>query len=131
MILRIDYEVFRHTRIKSLFDPYSYQVFPENSVDRSENPELIVFPMVTRIMSMRAYVEELSNSKIKKSFVGLTDEEFWNLFWETFDDGGEILCGFERFEYNHALRMITEWCDENSIPYYIDKSDSFLHRLLS
>lgn len=131
MILRIDYEVFRHTRIKNLFDPYSYQIFSEDSVDRDENPDFIAFPVVTRMMSMKAYVENLSNRKLKNSFADLTDEEFWNLFWGTFDDGGDILCDFECFENNHALRIITEWCDENNIPYYIDKSDSLLLGLLS
>lgn len=131
MILRIDYEVFRHTRINSLFDPYSYHIYPEDAVDRDENPDFIEFPEVTRMMSMKAYFENLNNRKLKNGFEDLTDEEFWNFFWEIFDDGGDILCDFERFENNHALRIITEWCDENNIPYYIDKSDSLLLGLLS
>lgn len=131
MILRIDYEVFRHIHINSLFDPYSYRIYPEDAVDRDENPDFIEFPEVTRIMSMKAYIENLSNRKLKNGFEDLTDEEFWNYFWEIFDDGGDILHDFERFENNHALRIITEWCDENNIPYYIDKSDSLLLGLLS
>lgn len=131
MILCINYEVFRHTRVKSLFDPYSYQIFLEDHVDRDENPDYIEFPIVTRMMSMKAYVDNLSNKQMRSSFAGCTDKEFWDLFWDTFDDGGEILCDFERFEYNYTLKIIMEWCDENNIPYYINKSDSFLLKLLS
>ena len=49
-----------------------------------------------------------------------------NWFWGTVDDGGQILTDFRNFEVKYQLKKLTDWCEENSISYYVDKNDWYL-----
>ena len=56
-----------------------------------------------------------------------TDEKYFLvLFRGTVDDGGQNLTDYRIFEDKYSLKKITEWCEENGIKYYIDKSDWYI-----
>ena len=113
-----------------IFDLDSFLVCEKGTAEADAVAEPIIFPSVTRLEAQKAYVKRLDNKQLDRIFSDLNDEEYRNTFWNYFDDGGEKLLAFERFEKRYRLRKITEWCDENNIPYYFDKKDDLIHRIL-
>lgn len=126
-----EFEIIPSSNGRYLFDPFTYQIFPKDSVDSDNYADFLEYPLISRKESMHAFVESLNNKKLNKTFANLSDDDFADLFWGTFDDGGLWLTKFEKFQNKYTLVKLTEWCDNNSIPYYIDKSDSFMAGLVS
>lgn len=114
-----------------IFDWYSFSVCRKDSEEAEyiENP--IIFPAVTSLEAQKAYVKSLNNRRLNNIFNRLSDEEYSNVFWEYFDDGWQELGKYYKFEEKYRLNRIAEWCDENYIPYYFDKKDEFIRRILS
>lgn len=116
--------------ITFIFDPFSYLICEKGTEEADSVIEPIIFPSVTRLEAQKAYIKSLDNKKLNRIFDGLDDKEYWYTFWDYFDDDGDKLFSFEKFERLYTLKKITDWCDENNIPYYIDKKDDFIRWIL-
>ena len=134
MILTINEELYRFTfaerPVTYIFDPDSYLIC-ESGTDEAaavENP--ILFPSATRAEAQKAYIKSLDNKRLNHIFKGLDDREYWDTFWKYFDDGGLKFHDFNLFEDRYRLNMIISWCEENNIPYYLDKKDEFIKRII-
>lgn len=112
-----------------IFDPDSFAVCRKNSdeAEAVENP--IMFPSVTRAEAQKAYISFLNDPKLSAVFNGLGDKEYWDTFWNYFDDGGEKFAEFNRFEKYYRIKSITDWCEINNIPYYINNRDEFIRSI--
>ena len=133
MILKIDYEVFKLVRAESeqfWFDPYTYLIVDKVSDEAEFIEEPIPFPFIEKNEAEKAYTKTCGKST-RQFFESITDEkDFMNWFWGTVDDGGENLMGFRIFEDKYHLKKITDWCEENSIPYYVDKNDWYIKKFI-
>lgn len=130
MILRIDYDVVRHTYGKWLFDLDTFQFYEQNSEDAGLL--YLPFPTVSDYECKKAFLNKLNSiKKIPHKLIELLDKNFEYWFWNIVDDGDKILSEFDRFEKQYAVNEITKWCDENFISYYIDKSDDVLMYFLN
>lgn len=147
MILEINRDLFDYTdavemiwdepRLKVIYKQVTY-IFDTDSfiVCRKDSPEaaavenFIVFPAVERVDAQRAYVSLLNNRRLNNAFGNLDDKEFFDKFWNYFDDGGQKLHDFEMFEEYYRIKRIVQWCEENAIPYYLNKKDEFIKRAL-
>jgi hypothetical protein len=129
MILKIDCEVFKLVRAESeqfLFDPNTYLIVDKDSDEAEFIEAPIPFPFTEKNETAKAYTKTF-DKKTAQFFDSIKDEkEFMNWFWGTVDDGGEKLTHFRIFEDKYHLKKITDWCDENSIPYYVDKNDWYI-----
>ena len=137
MVLKIDSTVYGYTdkisdteSVAYIFDPDSFLIVEKGSNEADTVAEPLIFPSVTRSETQRAYVKSFDDKKLDHIFSDLDDKEYWDTFWNIFDDGGEKLIAFEKFERRYRIQKITEWCDENNIPYYIDKKDDFINWIL-
>ena len=113
-----------------IFDPDTYIICEKGTDEADAVAEPMIFPSVTRLEAQKAYIRSLDDKKLNRIFSDLDDKEYFDTFWNVFDDGGEKLVSFEKFERRYRLRKITDWCDENIIPYYIDQKDDFIRRIL-
>ena len=133
MILKIDYEVFRLVNAESekyIFDPDTFLVIDKNSDEAEFVESPIPFPFIAKCEAERAFTETLGK-KTAQFFENLTDEkDFMNWFWGTVDDGGQILINFRIFEDRYHLKKITDWCEENNIPYFVDKNDWYIKKFI-
>lgn len=146
MILEINEELYGFTfaeksfldlNNKVIYEPVTYLfdldtfVVCMSGTDETEAMErTIVFPAVTRAEAQKAYIKSLNNKKLNSIFYCLNDNDYWSTFWKYFDDGGEKLTTFNRFERYYRIKKIVDWCEENNIPYYINKKDQFIKCVL-
>lgn len=114
-----------------IFDWYSFSVCRKDSKEAESIENPIIFPAVTSLEAQKAYVKSLNNRRLNNIFNRLSDEEYSNVFWKYFDDGWQELGKYYKFEEKYRLNRIAEWCEENYIPYYFDKKDEFIRRILS
>ena len=133
MVLKIDYEVFKLVRVESeqfWFDHYTYLIVDKESDEAEFIETPIPFPFTEKNETAKAYTKTFGK-ELRQFFDGIKDEnEFMNWFWGTVDDGGQNLTNFRIFEDKYHLKKITDWCDENSIPYYVDKSDWYIKKFI-
>ena len=129
MVLKIDYEVFRLVRAESenfWFDPYSYIIVDKDSDEAEFIEDPIPFPFIEKNEVERAFTKTFGK-KLAQFFERITDEkDFIIWFWGTVDDGGQNLTDFRIFEVKYQLKKLTDWCEENSISYYVEKNDWYL-----
>lgn len=116
--------------ITYIFDPDSFIICRKDAPEAESVENPIVFPAVSRIEAQRAYVGALNNKKLQNDFKNLDDDKFWNLFWGYFDDGAQKLRDYEMFEEKYRIKRIVDWCEENYIPYFINKKDEFIKEVL-
>lgn len=127
MILCINYDIVSHTYGNWLFDLDTFQFYEKNSEEAEFLTNYLPFPTVIDYDCKKAFLNRLNNiKKIPHRLIELLDEDFEYWFWNIVDDGGSRLCEFDKFEKQYAVNKITEWCRENNIPHYIDKSDDLL-----
>ena len=120
---------FINEPVSYIFDPDSCIVC-ESGTDEAEAVENhIVFPYVTRMEAQREYIKSLDDNRINDIFKGLDEKEYWDTFWQYFDDSGEKFTEFNKFEKRYRINKIIKWCEENNIPYYIDKKDEFIKKI--
>ena len=112
-----------------IFDPNSYLICESGTDEASAVEDPIIFPSATRAEAQKAYIKSLNDKKIDRIFKDLDEKEYWDMFWKLFDDGGEKFYAFNMFEARYRLKKIISWCDENNIPYYVDKKDKFIKRI--
>lgn len=127
MILRIDYDVVSHTCGNWLFDLDTFQFYEKNSEDAEFLTNYLPFPTISDYDCKKAFLDKLNSiRKIPHRLIELLDKDFEFWFWNIVDDGDVRLNEFDRFEKQYSVNKIAKWCDDNNIPYYIDKSDDFL-----
>lgn len=127
MILCIDYNVVSHTYGNWLFDLDTFQFYEKNSKDVEFLTNYLPFPTVNDYNCKKAFLDKLnSTKKIPHKVMELLDKDFELWFWNIVDDGDDRLNEFDRFEKQYSVNKIINWCDENNIPHYIDKSDDLL-----
>ena len=67
-------------------------------------------------------MKSLNNRKLNKIFSEITsDDRYSEVFWKYFDDGWHNLTDIYRLEKKYRINRIIEWCEENYIPYYLNK----------
>ena len=113
-----------------IFDLDTFLVYPSENEEAKTVNRAIVFPSVTRAEAQKAYIKSLNNKKLNYIFKDLDDNDYWNTFWKYFDDGGEKLNDFNSFEEYYRMQTIIDWCEENNIPYWINKKDQFIKMVL-
>lgn len=132
MVLCIDYDIWSKAREDKeyVFDLDTYLICEKysNSEDFLTNP--ISFPKVDYIEAMNAYVKSMNSKKIESMFSGLSEEECKDWFWMQHYDSIENSDEDRYFITRFMLRTITEWCEENSIAYYVDRNDKTLKTVL-
>lgn len=133
MVLKIDYEVFKLVSVETetyYFDPDTYLIVDKTSNEAKFVEYPISFPFTAKYEAERAFIQTL-NKTLRQFFDRIKDEkEFENWFWGTVDDGGQNLRDFRIFEDRYQLKKITDWCEENNIAYYVDKSDWYIKKFI-
>lgn len=129
--------VFDDTKYKVLyrsvtyiFDPYSFIVLRSDTEEAKEVENAVVFAAVSDTEAQRAFVASLNNRRLARAFGNLDDNAFSNKFWQYFDDGGQKLSDYRSFEEYYRIKRIADWCEENYIPYYLDRSDKLTDRVM-
>ncbi len=112
--MRVEYR-----EIYYLFDPYSYIICRSDSDDAEYIEDAIRFPAIPQIEVMKAYVGQLNNRQLQKTFEMLNEQEYMGMFWNCFDDGFYTLNDVGDFERYYRYARIIEWCEHNHISYYI------------
>ncbi len=133
MNLEITEELCRYTFADKsdeyIFDPDSFIVCRVDSDEALSIECPVVFPAISQIEEMKAYVKQLNNTKIQHAFSHLTDEEYKEAFWKHFDDGGNNLMNVNQFEKYFRIKTIIAWCNDNGIPYFI--KDEYIKKALT
>lgn len=104
-----------------IFDAYSFSICRNDSDEAKAADDPIVFPAIAGIEAQRAYVKALNNRKLNNAFKNLDDDAFSKTFWHYFDDGRQRLGDYREFEEYFRIKKIIDWCEENSIPYYLSE----------
>ncbi len=133
MNLEITEELYRYTFAEKngeyIFDPDSFIVCRTGSDEASAIKYPVVFPAISQIEEMKAYVKQLNNTKIQHAFNHLTDEEYKEVFWKYFDDEGNNLMDVNQFEKYFRIKRIIDWCNDNGISYFI--KDEYIKKALT
>lgn len=132
MELEINHELYSCTFPPNVyvFDPYSFTICKKDSDESKSIDSPIAFPSIERIEAQRAYVDSLNNKQLNIKFKNISDGEYSTKFWHYFDDGWLKLNDYERFEDYYRIKKIVDWCEENYIPYFINRKDEFIKRVL-
>ena len=69
---------------------------------------------------MRAYVDTLSNPKLKTALSKIDDNDYVESFWKYYNVYPQLFDGFEDFQHEYALNKAKKWCEENSINYTVN-----------
>ena len=69
---------------------------------------------------MRAYVDTLSNPKLKTALAKIDDNDYVESFWKYYNVYPQLFDGFEGFQHEYALNKAKKWCEENSINYTVN-----------
>lgn len=66
---------------------------------------------------MRAFVESLTNNKLKLALSKIDSENYVESFWKYFNIYPEMSEGYNDFEDSYVLEKAKKWCNENGINY--------------
>lgn len=113
-----------------IFDPYSFIVLRSDTEEAKAVENAVVFAAVSDVEAQRAFVASINDRRLVQAFRDLDDDAFSNKFWRYFDDGGQKLSDYRCFEEYYRIKRIADWCDENYIPYYLDRSDKLTDRVM-
>lgn len=94
---------------------------PENVSQSSYLVSLGYIPyfVVTNEEVMRAYVDSLTNAKLKRALSNIDDDNYVDSFWKYFNVYPEVANGWDEFESKYVLDKAVKWCIENGIKYAI------------
>lgn len=79
----------------------------------------IPYFVVTNEEMVRAFVESVSNPKIKKALSHIDESNFVDSFWKYVNVYPELSNDLNTFEDKYILDKAIKWCDENGIKYVI------------
>lgn len=147
MVLEINEEIFLYTfageedfssakanqiygKTTYLFDLDTFTVCESGTDEARAAERTIVFPSLTRAQAQREYIKALDNKRLNHIFKNLDGKAYWDMFWKYFDDGADKFNAFNMFEDRLRIQKIVEWCDENNIPYYINKKDEVIRDIM-
>ena len=147
MVLEINEEIYLYTfagednfgsekanrgkeRTTYLIDLDTFTVCESGTDEARVAERTIAFPSLTRAQAQREYIKALDNKHLNHIFRNLDGKEYWNTFWKYFDDGADKFNAFNIFEDRLRIQKIVEWCDENCIPYYINKKDEVIKDIM-
>lgn len=65
---------------------------------------------------MHAFVDSLSNEKLKKAFAKIDEKDYVESFWKYFNIYPEM-SDYNEFEEKYLLEKAKKWCAENSVNY--------------
>ena len=132
MVLEINEEIYLYTfageedfgsaktnpykKTTYLFDLDTFTVYKSGTDEARAAERTIVFPSVTRAQAQREYIKALDNKRLNHIFRNL--------------DGADKFNSFNMFEDRLRIQKIVEWCEENSIPYYINKKDEVIKEIM-
>lgn len=77
----------------------------------------IPFVSVSNIEVMRAFLQTITNTKLKDALLNVSDEEFVENFWKYHDKYSEIQNGYNEFEEHYVIEKTKRWCEENAVKY--------------
>lgn len=109
-----------------IFAPDTFLVCSKRSYSAKAMGSPLLYPFASRLDVQKAYIKFLKDKKLESEFSRLDDNDYWNTFWKRFDDGGQKLADYNKFEDFYRIKMIVDWCENNSIPYFINKKDEFI-----
>lgn len=94
---------------------------PENIDDEEflRLNDIIPYFTVNRTELAKAYIETLSNRKLKEKLSSINNSEFIEMFWKYFNVYHDLFEDYEAFERKYILQKAEEWCKENHISYTV------------
>ncbi|HBH94696.1 MAG TPA: hypothetical protein DDX91_03035 [Ruminococcaceae bacterium] len=109
-----------------IFDPDTFLVCSKRSYSSKAMGSPLLYPFASGLDVQKAYIKFFKDKKLESEFSRLDDNAYWNTFWKRFDDGGQKLADYNKFEDFYRIKMIVDWCENNSIPYFVNKKDEFI-----
>ena len=79
----------------------------------------IPYFVVTNEEVMRAYVETLTNEKLKAALSKIDEDDYVESFWKYFNVYPQLSEGWQKFEDSYVLEKAKTWCKENQIEYIV------------
>lgn len=68
---------------------------------------------------MQAYVNTLTNEKLKSALSKIGTDDYVETFWKYFNVYPQLSDGWEDFEQKYILDKTEKWCSENGIRYEV------------
>lgn len=80
----------------------------------------IPYCVVTNEEIMRAYVNNMKDTKLKSALSKIDDDNFVESFWKYFNIYPQLSEEWLSFEKDYLLKKAGEWCEENGINYAVN-----------
>ena len=94
---------------------------PENMTEEAFLLSLGYIPYfrVKRVEMKKAFVETLSNKKLKEAMSKIEEEDFVEAFWKYYKAYPESFAQYETFQNEYLLQKAEAWCKKNGIRYTV------------
>lgn len=79
----------------------------------------IPYFVVTNREVIQAYVQTLTNEKLKTALSKIDEDDYVESFWKYFNVYPQLSEGWDAFEQKYILEKAEKWCNENGIKYEI------------
>lgn len=79
----------------------------------------IPYFVVTNREVIQAYVQTLTNEKLKTALSNIDEDDYVESFWKYFNVYPQLSEGWDAFEQKYILEKAEKWCNENGIKYEI------------
>lgn len=79
---------------------------------------------ITNEELIRAYMQTISNEKLKQALLKIDDENYAEEFWKYVNVYPELSECFDEFESTYLLNKAEQWCKENGIKYVVELADN-------
>lgn len=79
----------------------------------------IPYFVVTNREVIQAYVQTLTNEKLKTALSKIDEDDYVESFWKYFNVYPQLSEGWDVFEQKYILEKAEKWCNENGIKYEI------------
>lgn len=76
---------------------------------------------VKRLELAKAYVETISNQKLKGALSQIENESYIEVFWKYYNAYPEVFAGYEAFQNDYLKNKALQWCADNGIAYEVKK----------
>ncbi len=74
---------------------------------------------VKRIELAKAYVENMTNNKLKNALSKIESESYIEAFWKYYNAYPQEFAGYEAFQNEYLMKKALQWCNENGIAYEV------------
>ena len=79
---------------------------------------------VRRLALAKAYVEEMSNKKLKDALSKIDDDNYIEAFWKYFNAYPNDFSGYEAFQNTYLVSKLAAWCRDNGIAFEMKAENS-------